>query len=145
MKAIELSLPGHLWPVAAIALTCWIAAHGGKLGATPLMNAHFDAKRFPVQAVDYLEKQESKGTSSWSRLLGRVLDLPALSPGANGGRRPPRFLRGRISKVLLEDDARGTGLGRLSFTARGSLRGGSQGFRIGQHSCRNSRLAADLQ
>ena len=61
MKAIELSLPGHLWPVAAIALTCWIAAHGGKLGATPLMNAHFDAKRFPVQAVNYLEKQELKG------------------------------------------------------------------------------------
>jgi hypothetical protein len=56
MRTIELSLPGHLWPMAAILLTCWIAAHGGKLGATPLMDAHFDAKRFPVHAVDYLEK-----------------------------------------------------------------------------------------
>jgi hypothetical protein len=61
METIELSLRGHLWPIAAIALTCWIAAHGGKLGARPLMDAHFDAKRFPVQAVDYLEKQGVQG------------------------------------------------------------------------------------
>ncbi len=61
MKTIELSLPGHLWSIAAIMLTCWIAAHGGKLGATPLMDAHFDAKRFPVHAVDYLEKQDVPG------------------------------------------------------------------------------------
>jgi hypothetical protein len=61
METIELSLPGHLWPIAAIVLTCWIAAHGGKLGARPLMDAHFDAKRFPVHAVDYLEKQDVQG------------------------------------------------------------------------------------
>ena len=61
MKAIELSLPGHLWPIAAIVLAGWIAAHGGKLGATPLMDAHFDAKRFPVHAVDYLEQQRVPG------------------------------------------------------------------------------------
>src|SRR5271168_336819 len=57
MEAIELNLRGHLWPIAAVALTCWIAAHGGKLGATPLVDAHFSAKRFPVAAVDYLEKE----------------------------------------------------------------------------------------
>jgi len=61
MKTIELSLPGYLWPIAAIVLACWIAAHGGKLGATPLMAAHFDAKRFPVHAVDYLEKADMRG------------------------------------------------------------------------------------
>jgi hypothetical protein len=61
MKAIELSLPGYLWPIAAVVLTCWIAAHDGKLGARPLMDAHFDAKRFPVHAVDYLEKQHAQG------------------------------------------------------------------------------------
>jgi hypothetical protein len=61
MKAIELSLPGHLWPLAAIVFTCWIAAHGGKLGVTQLMDAHFDAKRFPVHAVDYLEMQNVPG------------------------------------------------------------------------------------
>jgi hypothetical protein len=56
-----LSLPGHLWAIAAVVLTCWIAAHGGRLGTTPLMDAHFDAKRFPVHAVDYLEKQGVHG------------------------------------------------------------------------------------
>ncbi len=61
MRAIELSLRGHLWPVVAIVLTCWIAALGGKLGARPLMDAHFDAKRFPVRAVDYLEQKDVQG------------------------------------------------------------------------------------
>ncbi len=61
MKAMELSLPGHVWPIAAILLTCWITAHGGKLGTTPLMDAHFDAKRFPVRAVDYLGKHDLQG------------------------------------------------------------------------------------
>jgi len=61
MQTIELSLRGHLWPLAAIGLICWIAAHGGSLGATPLMDAHFGEKRFPVAAVDYLEKQNGNG------------------------------------------------------------------------------------
>jgi hypothetical protein len=61
MEAIELSLRGHLWPIAAIALTCCIAANGGKLGTTLLMDAHFDGKRFPVAAVNYLEKQNVQG------------------------------------------------------------------------------------
>jgi hypothetical protein len=61
MKAIELSLKGHIWPIAAIVLTCWIAAHGGKLGANPVMDAHFDGKRFPVTAVNYLETQGVQG------------------------------------------------------------------------------------
>src|SRR5271170_1865584 len=58
MEAVEFSLHGHLWPIAMIVLTCWIAAHGGKLGANRLMDAHFDAKRFPVAAVNYLEAQD---------------------------------------------------------------------------------------
>jgi hypothetical protein len=61
MKATELGLRGHLWPIAAVALTCWMAAHSGKLGAEQLMAAHFDAKRFPVHAVDYLEKNGVPG------------------------------------------------------------------------------------
>jgi hypothetical protein len=56
MQVIELNLRGHLWPIAAIVLTGWIVAHSGKLGSTPLMDAHFDGKRFPVAAVDFLEK-----------------------------------------------------------------------------------------
>jgi hypothetical protein len=55
MQAVESRLQGHLWPLAAIALSCWIAAHGGALGRSHLMNAHFSAQRFPVAAVDYLQ------------------------------------------------------------------------------------------
>jgi hypothetical protein len=58
MQTIESSLGGHLWPIAAIVLTCWIAFHGGKLESSPLMSAHFDLKRFPVTAVSYLEEQK---------------------------------------------------------------------------------------
>jgi hypothetical protein len=61
MEAIEVGLRGHLWPIAMVVLTCWIAAHDGKLGTKPVMDAHFDAKRFPVTAVDYLEKQDTTG------------------------------------------------------------------------------------
>jgi hypothetical protein len=61
MRAIEFSLRGHLWPVAMVVFTCWIVAHGGKLGARQVMEAHFDAKRFPVAAVTYLEIQAVPG------------------------------------------------------------------------------------
>jgi len=61
MEAIELNVRGHLWPIAAVVLTCWIAAHGGALRSKQWMNAHFDAKRFPVAAVNYLEKQNVPG------------------------------------------------------------------------------------
>jgi hypothetical protein len=71
MKAIELRLQGHIWPVVAIVFTSWIAAHGGSLSSTPMMNAHFDAKRFPAAALNYLETQKLRG--------------PLLSPDAWGG------------------------------------------------------------
>jgi hypothetical protein len=61
MGKTELSLRGHLWPIAAIVLTCWITAHGGRIGARLLIDAHFDAKRFPAHAVDYLEKHDVQG------------------------------------------------------------------------------------
>jgi hypothetical protein len=91
MKAIELSLQGHVWPIAAIAFTFWIAAYGGSLNATPLMDAHFDAKRFPADAVDYLEKQNVQGP----------LLHPLLSPDAWGG-----YLIYRLyprTKVVIDD------------------------------------------
>jgi len=71
MKAVELSLRGHVWPIAAIVFTCWIAAHGGKLGTAALMDAHFDTKRFPAAALDYLQKQNVRS--------------PLLSPDDWGG------------------------------------------------------------
>jgi hypothetical protein len=61
MQSIEFSRRGHLWPVAATALAIWVAFHGGTLSSTTLMNAHFEASRFPVNAVDYLEKSPVSG------------------------------------------------------------------------------------
>ncbi|MGA9508059.1 MAG: hypothetical protein WBV55_05365, partial [Candidatus Sulfotelmatobacter sp.] len=61
METIEATLRGHAWPIAALALTCWITFHGGKLGTKQLANAHFDGKRFPSRAVDYFESQNLPG------------------------------------------------------------------------------------
>jgi hypothetical protein len=61
MQTIELSLRGHLWPIAAIAVTCWILAHGGKLGASTVLEAQFNSKRFPVAAANYIEKANLPG------------------------------------------------------------------------------------
>jgi hypothetical protein len=71
MQATELNMRGHLWPIVAVALSCWIAAHDGKLGSTLAMSAHFDTKRFPAQAVDYLAAHDLQG--------------PILSPDHWGG------------------------------------------------------------
>jgi hypothetical protein len=61
MQAIEFGLRGHLWPVAMVGFTCWIAAHGGWLSGRHVMDGHFGEKRFPVEAVNYLEAQNVRG------------------------------------------------------------------------------------
>jgi hypothetical protein len=97
MEGIELSLRGHVWPIAAIVLTCWIVAHAGKLGAASLMNAHFDRKRLPVAAVDYLENDYLK-----KDYLGKQdLQGPLLSPDSWGGYLIYRF-HPRV-KVVIDD------------------------------------------
>ena len=87
MQALDATLRGHLWPIAAVALTCWITFHGGKLGASPLMDAHFSPGRFPVAAVDYLQAHN--------------IQSPVLSPDSWGG-----YLIYRLypqTKVVLDD------------------------------------------
>ena len=87
MQTIDRSLRGHLWPIAVTVLACWIAAHGGKFGAAPLIDAHFNGKRFPVEAVNYLEKQDVQG--------------PVLTPDSWGG-----YLIYRLyprTKVVVDD------------------------------------------
>ena len=73
MQNIEAGLRGHVCPVALLVITCWIVFHGGKLGTKPLMNAHFDTKRFPSRAVDYLESHNLHGAvfapDSWGGYL----------------------------------------------------------------------------
>jgi hypothetical protein len=87
MKSIELGLRGHLWPILTVALTCWIAAHSGKLGSNTAMDAHFDNNRFPVSAVDYLQQHHVQG--------------PLLSPDSWGGYLIYRFYP--EEKVVLDD------------------------------------------
>ena len=55
MGAVESNLRGHLWAMAALLVTGWAVAHGGSLGSRLGIDAHFDSKRFPVKAVDYLQ------------------------------------------------------------------------------------------
>ena len=73
MQGIESSLHGHLWPIAAVLLTAWIAFHGGTLGATPFMHARFSGKRFPVAAVNYMVNNGARGPifapDSWGGYL----------------------------------------------------------------------------
>jgi hypothetical protein len=61
MAAVEVRLRGHAWPVVALVVTLMIAVNGGRVGANVLMDAHFDPKRMPVEAVNFLEQHEVKG------------------------------------------------------------------------------------
>jgi type IV secretory pathway VirB2 component (pilin) len=73
MQAIDSSLRGHLWPIAAIVISAWIAFHGAKADGYPALNAHFDARRFPVAAVDYVIEHHLPGPvfapDSWGGYL----------------------------------------------------------------------------
>jgi hypothetical protein len=60
MANVESGLRTHLWPIIAIALTCGIAANGGRLGSKMLIKAHFSDQRFPAKAVDYIEADADK-------------------------------------------------------------------------------------
>jgi hypothetical protein len=68
---MELSFRGHLWPVLGVILCLWICWHGGMLGSNQVMDAHFDAGRFPVQAVEVISD--------------RPADLPIFCPDTWGG------------------------------------------------------------
>jgi hypothetical protein len=61
MVVVDSSLRGHLWPIVAIVATLIIALNGGRVGSTPLMDAHFDARRMPVDAVSFLEQSGLRG------------------------------------------------------------------------------------
>jgi len=55
--AMEAGLRGHVWPIVVVLLGIAIALHEGKLGSLQLMDTHFDAKRFPVQAAEVIEER----------------------------------------------------------------------------------------
>lgn len=61
MTAIESGLRGHVWPIVAVVATFFIAVHGGRVGSSSLMDAHFDPVRMPVGAVDVLDQHGIDG------------------------------------------------------------------------------------
>ena len=71
MSAVDSKLRGHLWPVIATVITILIAFNGGRVGSMQWMDAHFDARRMPVAAVDKLQQIP--------------LDGPVLAPDYWGG------------------------------------------------------------
>jgi hypothetical protein len=54
IDSLDGRLAGHIWPLAAVVLGLSICAHHGRLGKTTIMSASFDARRFPVGAVDFI-------------------------------------------------------------------------------------------
>jgi hypothetical protein len=58
MEKLELHFHGHLWVVLGIVLGLWACGHGGKLGSVQLLNAHFDGKRFPIEAAEVIARRD---------------------------------------------------------------------------------------
>ncbi len=58
MGRMELNLRSGLWPVVAVIMSLAICLQHGRLGSRELMDAQFDAKRFPVQAVEAISQRE---------------------------------------------------------------------------------------
>ena len=54
MGVMDSTRRGHLWPIVATVATLMIALNGGHVGSTPLMEANFDARRMPVDAVSFV-------------------------------------------------------------------------------------------
>ena len=73
MAAVEARLRGHVWPMIAMVAALAIAANGGRVGSALWMDARFDPKRMPVEAVHFLEQQRLDGpvlsTDSWGGYL----------------------------------------------------------------------------
>jgi hypothetical protein len=57
MTDMELRFRGHLWPALALLLGLLVCIQHGRLGGRQVMEAQFDAKRFPVQAVEAIAQR----------------------------------------------------------------------------------------
>jgi hypothetical protein len=75
MTAIETQKRWPVWSAVGVLLAFLIAINGGHVGSSVLMDAHFDAKRMPVGAVDFLASHNWRGrvralsTDSWGGYL----------------------------------------------------------------------------
>ncbi len=60
MIKLESQFQGHVWLVVAFAAGLWACMHGGRIGSQQLINAYFDEKRFPVEAVEVIAKSDDR-------------------------------------------------------------------------------------
>jgi hypothetical protein len=58
MGRMELNLRSCFWPMVAVIVSLAICLQHGRLGSRQLMDAHFDGKHFPIQAVDAISQQD---------------------------------------------------------------------------------------
>jgi hypothetical protein len=58
MGKMESQLHGHSWLVLAFVLGLWACAHGGRLGSAQVIDAYFDEKRYPVEAVQVIADRD---------------------------------------------------------------------------------------
>ena len=72
MSAVDSTLRGHVWPIMASIATLMIALNGGRLGSVVLMDAHFDPRRMPVAAVNFLENQEAHALAVQDRSAAQI-------------------------------------------------------------------------
>ena len=88
MTVVDSGLRGHVWPILAAILTFCIAANGGRVGSSRVMDAHFDPRRMPVAAVDFLDGlvNPRPGPVEQRAFLDRVVvQGPIMSPDYWGG------------------------------------------------------------
>src|SRR5262249_39533159 len=61
VSAVELRVRSHIWAFVFTLVTFGIVLNGGRLGSNTLMDAHFDPKRMPVEAVNFLDTHDVHG------------------------------------------------------------------------------------
>ncbi len=59
MGTQEAELRGHLWPVAAVVFALAICLQGGWLGSRQLIQAQFDSRKMPSEAVTFLQRESA--------------------------------------------------------------------------------------
>lgn len=73
MGSVEAHSRGHAWPLLAVIAALLLCAQQGRAGALQWMDAHFDATRFPVQAVDAIVQRNIRepifAPDSWGGYL----------------------------------------------------------------------------
>jgi hypothetical protein len=102
MGAQEMQLHGHLWPVVAIGIAFAICLQGGWFDSRQLIHAQFDPKKMPVEAVNFLEREN---------VAEPPITEPVFSTDAWGGYLIYRMYPAR--KVVVDDRHDLYGSGRI--------------------------------